>query len=1112
MQKCFTPQFWNIMKLCAVQGVLAMITFGMAIAFDNHAQILERKVTVDMHDVSLEKVLDEVSRMTSIQFVYSTHKLDLKQLVSITVSDVELKSFLDLFLKRLNIDYSVHEHADAITLRYVVSKPRRSHSNTPGSELDEMVRVTGRIADSRSQPIAGANIVVKGTTNGTTTDADGRYSIDLEPGSVLVFSFIGYRTIEIRVGEASVLDVTLEEDAKSLDEVVVNAGYYTTTPKTQTGSIARVEAKEIQLQPVSNPIAALQGRVPGLEVIQQNGIPGSNFKVRIRGTNSIASGNEPLYIIDGVPFTSTTMTFTENSGNILGSADPLAAQGASPLNTLNPANIESIEVLKDADATAIYGSRGANGVILITTKKGKIGQSKVNLNLYSGVANVAGRIDVLNTQQYVAMRREAFKNDNITPNAVNAPDLMIWDSTRYTNWQKELIGGNARITDMQLSLSGGERNTQFLVGSGYHKETTVFPGSNADQRFSFNSSMSNQSFAGKLKTTLAINLSNNRTSLPSQDLTFNALSLSPNAPALYDESGNLSWTNWTAGIENPLAYLKRKYEASSTNLIGNLSVSYSLLANLDARINAGYTSMTMNGVTVLPISALNPTVLTKVNQSNFSASEFNNWIAEPQLNWRPKVDSSTFDILIGTSFLNQSRKGIAQSASGYSSEALMRNLGAAPTIVSGANYESQYRYHAIFGRINYKFRDRYIINITGRRDGSSRFGEGNQFAFFGALGTAWIFSQEKFLKSSIPFLSFGKLRFSYGTSGNDQIGDYQYLDTYRSSGLYQTKLGVAPTRLSNPVFGWESNRKLEGGADLGFFNDRVWLAFSYYRNRSSSQLIGFPLAPTTGFASIQSNFPAVVQNTGVELVLTTHIIESSSISWSASLNYTIPRNSLLEFPDIKSFPSYASSYVVGEPLDIRKVYQFKGVNPTSGLYEVVDADGDGAIGVADRTIAAFIGRRSYGGLRNTLRLGSFQLDCFVQVVSQDLPSISSLYAAAPGNILGQPSYVIGRWTNSSTLSATQKFSRSGQSQAAYAAWQSSDNAITDGSFIRLKNVSLTYNLPPRLLAPIHLSQASVFAQGQNLVTLTNYKGLNPESGSGTLPALRTFTIGMNLNF
>ncbi|MBZ0099005.1 MAG: TonB-dependent receptor plug domain-containing protein, partial [Taibaiella sp.] len=331
------------------------------------------------------------------------------------------------------------------------------------------------------------------------------------------------------------IDVVMLEDVKSLDEVIVNAGYYTTTKTTQTSNIGRVEAKDIQSQPVSNPIAALQGRIPGLEIVQQTGVPGGNFQVRIRGQNSIGNGNDPLYIIDGVPYTSTPQASSETSDEIFP-----GGLGTSPLNYINPFDIESIEILKDADATSLYGSRGANGVILITTRKGeKGGKTRVNLNYAEGVGRVARKMQLLNTGEYLSMRNEAFSNDGITPTEGNAPDLLLWDSDRSTDWQEELIGGNSRYRNAQLSLSGGENNTFVSAGMGYHQETLVFPGSNSDQRLSAHLTAKNTSANQRLNTIVTVNYALNNTDFIKRDLTREALILSPNAPPLLDADGTL---------------------------------------------------------------------------------------------------------------------------------------------------------------------------------------------------------------------------------------------------------------------------------------------------------------------------------------------------------------------------------------------------------------------------------------------------------------------------------------------------------------------------------------------------------------------------------------------
>ncbi len=1107
MKSISTPNHLADILVRTVQGILALL-ISVNVTAHGIEQLLDTEVTLSLHNVPFDQALKEIERAAKIKFVYSADQLGTIGDVTIEANARPLRDVLNDLLTPRNIQYNIHEKDAAITLK------RRSEARGnagSGSPLgNRPPTVTGIVRDAVSgQTMAGVNVVVKGTTIGTTTDSEGHFSIAADEGATLVFSFIGYRSWEMKVGGQSSLEIQLQEDVRNLNEVVVNAGYYTTTKETQTGNIAKIEAREIQTQPVSNPVAALQGRVPGLEVIQSNGIPGGGFKVRIRGTNSIGSGNDPLYIVDGVPFTSTTLSVDATSGNILGSSDPSASLGYSPLNSLNPSDIESIEVLKDADATSIYGSRGANGVILITTKKGKAGQTKVDFNFYMGGAVVPKTLNLLSTPQYLSMRREAFANDKVTPTPINAPDLLLWDTTRYTDWQKEFIGGTANITDAQLSISGGERNTQFVVGTGYHRETTVFPGSNSAQRISVHTSLTNKAFSDRLSTTVSINYSMNKTTLPGRDLTSNALNLAPNAPLVRDESGNLSWTNWTSTVENPLVYIKRPYEGTTNNLIGNAVIAYSILPQLIARVNMGYTAMGMNSSLLQPISSMNPSAQNKINSAVYSSSSFQNWIIEPQLNWKPRLGAGQFDALLGATFMDQTTQAVTQFGTGFSSEALLKVISAATTITSGTTYYNQYRYQSAFGRINYNLNDRYIINATGRRDGSSRFGPGRQYAFFGAVGAAWIFSKENFIRNAIPGLSFGKIRGSYGTTGNDQIGDYQYLDTYKISGVYQTTTGVGPARLANQDFGWETNKKIEGAIDLAFLNDRLWWSVAYYVNRSSSQLIGYPLAPTTGFPSIQSNFPAVVQNRGFEFALTTRNIESGKMTWTTSINYTLPRNRLVSFPNIEGFPIYAQKYVVGQPLDIDKVYHSTGVSPATGLYTFQDFDNSAGISPQDRQVARFIGRNHYGGMLNTIRYSGFQLDFAFQYVNQQGYTVNHLFGT-PGTLANQTPDVLGRWQKAGDVSKTQLFTRGGTGTTTYDQFVASDASIADASFLRLKNVSLSYSIPQQTLQRAHIVTASLFVQCQNLVTWTKYKGINPEWLASTLPPLRTITAGIHL--
>lgn len=1115
------------MKTLSIQVMFAVVVCTLAFANNNFAQVLDKKVTITLNEVSIEEALQAIERLTNVKFFYSIDQLNTKEKVSLDAVDQPLREILNQLSKQFHIEYNIHEKRSVITLRKVHdtshnNAPRRpAHKATdhPKTRMDLLAAVTGHITHANTQePMPGVNVLVKGTTIGTTSDAEGKFSIEALQTDILVFSFIGFRTVEIQVNTLSVIDVEMEEDITGLGAVVINAGYWLVDDKERTGNIVKITSEDIEKQPVSNPIAALQARVPGLEIVQQTGVPGGNFTVRIRGQNSIANGNDPLYIIDGVPYNGSTMAFNETSAEIFGNA--LGQGGNSPLNAINPSDLESIEVLKDADATAIYGSRGSNGVILITTKKGKSGKTKIDFNLYSGIGKVASKMNLLNTQQYVRMRKEAFANENDALTPINAPDLLVWDTTRHTDWQEELLGGSAPITDAQLHISGGDKYTQFLFGLGYHEEGTVFPGKNTDRRYSTTMNLNSTSKNEKLNATVTFKYSFNDTDLIKKDLTGIALTLPPNAPLLYDEHGELNWgtdlssDTWVAPyLIHPLSYLKTAYEATSKNLFLNSVARYAILPNLEVRTNVGFSDLTATTITTTPASSLPPTS-PQQNGTAFSNSNFRNWTVEPIINWKPDIKIGRLDILFGTTFLEQMQEGLAQYASGFTSEALMKNIGSASTLSMATNQYSQYRYHAMFGRVNYSFRKKYILNLTGRRDGSSRFGQGKQFSNFGAIGAAWIFSEETFIHNSIPFVSFGKLRGSLGVTGNDQLGNYQYLDTYTSSGKYQETVALRPVRLANPSFAWETNNKIEGAIELGFLQNRIMASASYYRNRSSNQLVGLPLPPTTGFTTMQANLPATIENRGLEIEITSKISEHQNFSWTASLNLTIPRNELIEFPDLETSPAYRNTLVVGEPLSILKRYEYVGVDPQSGFHQFEDITGDGVLNSLDQKSIRFVGQTLYGGLHNSFLYKGFQLEVLLQFVEQTKTNYLYAFGMRPGSGLSnQPVWVLDRWQNPGDISEIQRFGNTSVGNAAYTRFRSSTNSVSDGSYVRLKNLHLSYSLSQNVADFLHMDAVRFFLQGQNLLTWTKFKGIDPEIVSATsLPPLRVYTLGLNVTF
>lgn len=1112
MNKIFTGKLWKLMKICAAQGMIAVFLCGVSIAHDNYAQLLDKKVTVTVDNASFEKTLNEIAVIAGIRFAYSLDQLKVEETITLHAEQRALREVLSELLQPHHITYKVHERDAMISLRKERVKKDESQSPVPDTPDETRpsfpYQVTGRVTDVDDQPVAGVNIVVKGTTRGTSTDSEGRYAIDADENDVLVFSFIGYKTVEMNVSAITVLDVVMESDVETLKTVEINAGYWKVNEREQTGNISRVTAEEIQRQPVSNPLQAMIGRMPGVYINQQNGLPGGGIDVQIRGRNSIRSdGNNPLYIVDGVPFTSTTLASSSIASPFL--------NGTSPLNSINPNDIESIEVLKDADATAIYGSRGANGVILITTKKGQAGKTKLDVNFYRGAGKVTRRMELLSSQQYMEMRREAFSNDNVTNiPAFNYDMTGAWDTTRYTNWQNELIGGTAYSTNIQASISGGDISTQFLIGGGYYKETTVYSGTLGYQKASVHFNLSHASQNKKFKATLTGNFVSDKNELPSTDLTGLSISLAPVAPSLYDENGKLNWQNstWT----NPLSFLNQKYQNVTDNLIANSNFSYEVLKGLQVKTRLGYTSTTLNEISTRPLSSYDPAwVSFYTGAATFGSNNIKTWIVEPQADYVKIIGESKLTALIGTTFQQTLQEGETISASGFTNDALIENIRAAPTVSVLATNYTQYRYNAQFGRINYNLKDRYIINVTARRDGSSRFGPGRQFATFGGIGAAWIFSNEGFIQNDLLFLSFGKIRASYGTTGSDQIPDYGYLDTYTAATYPYQGLGLLPTRLVNPDYRWETNKKIEAAVELGVLQDRIFLALSYYRNRSSNQLVGYSLPFTTGQSTIQYNLPAVVQNTGVELALNTTNVKINDFRWTTAINFTMPRNKLVEYPNIEGSP-YVNSYMVGEPLSIQKRYHSTKVDAQTGLYtfEDIDGNGSGTNFPADLQALKKIGQDFFGGIQNTIRYKGIQLDIFFQFVKQTGNNYLLGFSNAPGTRFNQPVVVMSRWRTSGDISNIQMFTQTAGSLAgsAYNNYRSSDATIEDASFIRLKNISVSYELSNRLIQKIHLQNFRILFQGQNLLTITNYVGFDPENqNTSVLPPMRMMSAGIQFS-
>ena len=964
--------------------------------------------------------------------------------------------------------------------------------------------ITGTVADAQGV-LPGVTIQVKNKSATTTTDASGAFQITALPEDTLVFSYIGYATMEVLVGTQTHLNILLKEDATALEEVLVNAGYYKVKDKERTGSIAKITAAAIETQPVTNVLATMQGRMAGVNITQTTGVPGGGFDIQIRGLNSLRKdGNRPLYIIDGVPYSSEPIGF--------GVTSTIMPSYTSPLNNINPSDIDSIEVLKDADATAIYGSRGANGVVLVTTKKGKKGQTQFKAHFSLGAAKVGKLMKMMNTSQYLAMRAEAFANDGYTEYPADAYDINgTWDPTRYTNWQKELLGGTAQTTNVGASVSGGSENTQFLISSNHSKETTVFPGDFAYVKNNLRVSLNNQSKDQRFRLSFTAGYTLQDNNQPSTDLSTEAWKIAPNAPALYDNEGNLNWENNT--FENPLRNLNGKSIAATQDLVANTTISYQLLPQLELKSNLGYTALNHSESSTFPSTIYNPAYGVGSDQSSifFNTSARQSWIVEPQLNWQMTNGDFKTALLLGSTFQQQKNNSIATAGYGYTNDSMIYNPAAANDLSIMGFEESVYKYQSYFSRLNLNLKERYILNLTARRDGSSRFGDGKRFAWFGAVGAAWIFSQEKGLDES-KILSFGKLRGSYGTTGNDQIGNYQFLNTYTpANAFYQGIIGLQPTRLYNADFGWETNKKVEVALETGFLKDRIFITAAWYRNRSSDQLVGIPLPGTTGFPSVQSNLPATVENRGIELTLHTRNIETTTFSWNTTVNFSKAKNELRSFPNLEN-STYSNQYVIGQPLNIVKVFHYTGIDPQTGTYTFEDVNGDGTITAPeDQTYTKDLNPAFFGGIHNQLKYKNWQLDLHFQFVKQqnyDTPKM----LAVPGTFSNLSVGTLQHWQQEGDQAATQVYTTGANGAAVNSFYNyiASDAVITDASFIRLKNIALGYDLPATWSKHV---KCRATIEAQNLLTFTSFKGPDPEFQSiGYLPPLRVITAGLQFTF
>jgi TonB-linked SusC/RagA family outer membrane protein len=1117
-----------------------MIVICLHIAAKGVSQV----VSIKAKNIPLKEIFVEMSKQTGISILYKEKELQHTKPASLDVKNMPLQQALDIMLKEQQLEYHVQNEIIFIEQKEIpqsFSSPATPVADTNTVDLFGLI-----LNDETLKTIEGVTITVKGSKQGAVSDGGGAFVLKNVPWTAtLVISSIGYITQEVPVKWNVKLSrdvaewIRLKPYVSQLDETVIQA-YGTTTKRKTTGDIVTVKGEDLAKQPIFSPLIGMQGRVAGLEITQQNGSPIGAVKVELRGRKSIDQNftSDPLYIIDGVPLTVLEIgarkgvdASNASSGNVLSAGldqtGLSSSNGVNPLSAINPSDIASVEVLKDADATAIYGSRGANGVILITTKKGKAGVNRFNVSAQQGISFITGRWNLLNTPQYVAMRREAYKNDGITPQAAPgtgyAPDIMIWDTTRYTDWQKYFWNNQGKVTNVQADMSGGSEQVTYRIGGGYNRSTDLTTVNGATTRSTFAVSVGTQSHDQRFKTTMSATYAViNADGIHS---TSSAL-LPPNAPPIYDSAGHLNYQEYRpTTVQLPIG---NKFNISSFNsnlLTGSFMLSYQIMKGLEIRSTLGYNSNQSNTKNTNPLASQDPINATSAS-ATFASSRNSNWQIEPQAEYNVNAGKKgRLNVLAGATLQSNRTAANSQFATGFTSDVLLSSISNAPT-VKATDASAQYKYAGVFGRIGYTWDEKYILNLNGRRDGSSRFGSGNQFGNFGSVGAAWIVSDEHWVRQYLPtFISFVKLRSSYGVTGSDQIGDYQYLTQWGvanggslPASPYNGISPLIPQLQANPDFHWQTTRKLEGALNVALLDDRISLEAAWYRERCNNQLIGYPTPIITGFISVVENSPASVQNSGWEFSLNARAIEHTDLAWNIRLNVSGNKNVLLAFPMLEKSP-YLSRYKIGDPISTLYVLHNTGLDPNTGLFSYEDHNHDGKIAQDERFAPGTGGDDRYikinftpafqGGFGNTFRYKSISLTADFVFVKQKVQQ--SLITQNPGSAENLSVWAYEhRWQYPGQQNALAPKLSTMQRDDKF---RLSDASYTDGSYLRLNTVVVSYSMPANITRVLRVSNFAANISAQNLFVITPYKGMDPAMTSfGTMPPARIITAGLSCGF
>lgn len=1008
--------------------------------------------------------------------------------------------------------------------------------------------ITGKVTDRQKNPLPGVSVKVKGASGITSTNGEGRYSIRV-PGShtALVFTFIGFEQQEIIVESKRIINVTLVEKATDLDAVVV-IGYGTQRKSDLTGSVASIKAEQLTKTKSVSFQEAMQGKVSGVQITSSSGEPGSGVNINIRGANSINAGTSPLYVIDGVQIDA-------NNGEIAGFSTV-----SNPLTSINPSDIESIEVLKDASATAIFGSRGANGVIIVTTKSGK-GSSSLELDTYLGVSNASKHLDLLNGQDYAnyrfALNPNSFEYGEDTDGDSIPDRVKDLSGQPWHDWQKEVLRP-ALSQNYNVSYSSGGAKTRFSSSLGYFGQEGIVD-KNKYERFSANLKI-DHNVSDKFKIGTSLNgsyvINSGVASSGSQTLVYNGVvqSLLMYKPVNVPGEGLSTLDPDNLSLSNPSDFVNFSYKQTPlTRLVANLYGEYKIIPELVLRISGGGVLTDSENGEFYPSSTswgYSRNGLAVLNTSNTI-----NWFQTHTLTYTKRFNKVHYlNALAGFEVNSYTFKTFSMRGEGFDIQSTngVDNIGQAKVLtqVPTTNKSLSTRLSE-FGRVNYNYKNKYFATATLRLDGSSKFGTGNKYAWFPSGALAWTVSNEPFFKSQ-NLINNLKIRTSFGVTGNDRIPAYQALangTTVYYSSAQTAELGLAITSMANQNLKWETTYQYDAGLDLELLKGRISATFDVYKKETKDMLLLADIAGQTGFNKQWQNIGRV-DNKGLEISVTSNNISKKNFSWSTSFNITMNRNKVISLGDVNFLSIRVSDQItdvgrviVGQPIGTGYGYVFDGiyqtedfVDPASGTYvlkegvvkrngiavkpgdfKFKDLSGDGMVdNTNDLTVISNSNPKHFGGLTNSFNYKNIDLSILVMWnYGNEILNTGKYRYEGYQNANLSTEFWNNRWTTANPSNSYPAINANGR-------YDASTYYVEDGSFLRLKNVTLGYNLPSSLTKKLKLSNCRVYMTGENLVTWTDYSGFDPEiaSDNNLLPGLerisyprsRTFTLGLNVKF